>query len=68
MLSRLPVTFHNAEVSEELMFELKFVQNDQDNLSGLNITKRITVLPENRVEDSIAQACLTVTWLDKYVF
>ena len=64
MLSRLPVTFHNAEVSEELMLELKFVQNDQDNLSGLNITKRITVLPENRVEDSIAQACLTVTWLD----
>ena len=61
MLSRLPVTFHNAEVSEELMLELKFVQNDQDNLSGLNITKRITVLPENRVEDSIAQACLTVT-------
>ena len=64
MLSRLPVTFHNADVSEELMLELKFVQNDQDNLSGLNITKRITVLPENRVEDSIAQACLTVTWLD----
>ena len=62
MLSRLPVTFHNAEFSEELMLELKFVQNDQDNLSGLNITKRITVLPENRVEDSIAQACLTVTW------
>ena len=64
MLSRLPVTFHNAEFSEELMLELKFVQNDQDNLSGLNITKRITVLPENRVEDSIAQACLTVTWLE----
>ena len=64
MLSRLPVTFHNADVSEELMLELKFVQNDQDNLSGLNITKRITVLPENRVEDSIAQACRTVTWLD----
>ena len=64
MLSRLPVTFYNAEFSEELMLELKFVQNDQDNLSGLNITKRITVLPENRVEDSIAQACLTVTWLD----
>ena len=64
MLSRLPVTFYNAEFSEELMLELKFAQNDQDNLSGLNITKRITVLPENRVEDSIAQACLTVTWLD----